>query len=186
VTSSKLMRLRTHFAHGRTAMLVAVTALCCGCNSGERPADVSTDRFIPSPGRAQAALEAVLVDWQAGRPREMIERLEVKVYPVDNQRKSGQDLDSFEILGEVPYSGARCFAVRLALSNPAQELKVRYVVLGIDPLFVYRQEDLDLLNHWDHMMPADPPVPSAATPIQGEEAATVENPAQPPAERNDS
>jgi hypothetical protein len=185
VISSSLLTWRTHFAYGRTAILVAVTALCWGCNSGETSNGVPTDRYIPSPDRAQAALEAVLADWQAGRPREMIERLEVKVYPIDNQRKAGQELDSFEILGELPFTGARCYAVRLTLGNPAADQKVRYVILGIDPLYVYRQEDFDLLNHWDHMMPAEPPAKTETTAPQSDESATVENSNQPPADRND-
>jgi hypothetical protein len=37
-------------------------------------------------------------------------------------------------------------------THPAEAQKVRYLVHGIDPLYVYRQEDFDLLNHWDHMM----------------------------------
>jgi len=146
------------------------------------PAGVPTKRFIPSPETAQTALEAVLADWQAGRPRELIERLEVKVFPIDNQRKPGQGLESFEILGEVPYEGARCFAVRLGLTHPAADQKVRYVILGIDPLYVYRQEDFELLNHWDHMMPADPDAKSENRSSESEKASTAGNPERPPAD----
>jgi hypothetical protein len=70
-------------------------------------------------------------------------------------------------------------------------LKVRYIVLGIDPLFVFRQEDFDLLMHWDHHMPASqakeidaPAAPqvtrdSASDPIETELPVTPE-PAEAP------
>ncbi|MSR59217.1 MAG: hypothetical protein EXS05_16500 [Planctomycetaceae bacterium] len=74
---------------------------------------------------------------------------------VDHLQQVGRPLEAFEILGEVPGQAARCFAVRLRLSEPELEVRERYVVIGIDPLWVYRQEDYDLISHWDHVMPAD-------------------------------
>lgn len=132
------------------AACLALAAFSCGCS---RPPD--PNRFVPASEKARSALEAVLIDWKAGLPVGMIERLSVKVYPIDNQRKKGQVLAGFEILGEVPQPGVRCFAVLLKFLDSAQDAKVRYVVHGIDPLYVYRQEDFDLLNHWDHMMPGE-------------------------------
>jgi hypothetical protein len=44
------------------------------------------------------------------------------------------------------------FTVKLTLEDPATELKARYVVVGIDPVWVFRQEDYDMLSHWDHPM----------------------------------
>jgi hypothetical protein len=141
---------RIRGARTRTALALAVAAFCCGCSRAPE-----ADRFVPAAELARAALEAVLVDWQAGLPAEMIQRLSVQVYPIDNQRKKGEELAGFEILGEVPQPGVRCFAVRLKFHNSAEDAKVRYVVHGIDPLYVYRQEDFDLLNHWDHLMPVE-------------------------------
>ncbi len=132
----------------QATVCVVIAVICCGCNR-----EPDANRFIPASDLARAAVEAVLVDWQAGLPRGQIDRLKVKVEPIDNQRKKGQTLAGFEILGEVTQPGVRCFAVRLEFQNATETSKVRYVVLGIDPLFVYRQEDFELLNHWDHMMP---------------------------------
>ena len=132
------------------AIGLTIAAFCCGCSPAPDP-----NRFVPASELAHAALEAVLVDWQARLPCGMVTRLPVQVYPIDNQRKKGQELAGFEILGEVAQPGVRCFAVRLKFQNSAEEAKVRYVVYGIDPLYVYRQEDFDLLNRWDHMMPGE-------------------------------
>ena len=129
---------------------LALAAICCGCARTPDP-----NRFVPAPELALAAVEAVLADWQAGLALGRIDRLAVTVEPIDNQRKKQQKLAGFEILGEVVSPGVRCFAVRLTYQDSVQE-KVRYVVLGINPLYVYRQEDFDLLNHWDHMMSDEP------------------------------
>ena len=63
--------------------------------------------------------------------------------------KSGQQqLKAFEIVGEetaASGSAPRYFKVRLTLAKgPPQE--VRYVVVGIDPLWVYREKDFDSLS----------------------------------------
>lgn len=133
----------------RLAAVVALTASNCGRDPEK------ADRFVPAPELARSALEAVLVDWKAGRPPLSIERLPVKVHVVDQFRKANQELEEFEILGEVPGAAGRCFAVRLKLSQPEADDKVRYIVIGIDPLWVFRQEDFDLMNHWGHPMATD-------------------------------
>ncbi len=141
---------RKRRAH-RYAFVCAVAAMICsGCSH-----EPDANRYVPAADLARAAVEAVLVDWQAGLTNGPINRLKVKIESIDNQRKQGQKLAGFEILGEVTQPGARCFAVRLEFKNSSESSKVRYVVIGIDPLFVYRQEDFDLLNQWDHMMPIE-------------------------------
>ena len=42
------------------------------------------------------------------------------------------------------------FTVQLALDAPPAEVRVRYYVIGIDPVWVVRQEDYDMLTHWEH------------------------------------
>jgi hypothetical protein len=152
----------------RAATLLAATAICCGC---DREPD-NLDRFVPAPELARAALEAVLADWKAGLPLGPIDRLAVKVQITDNQRKPGQLLDDFEILGEVPGATARCFAVRLKLREPFAEEKVRYAVFGIDPLWVFRQEDLEMLGHWEHPME---PEESASSQAEDQEPSNASN-----------
>jgi hypothetical protein len=75
------------------------------------------------------------------------------VFVVDTYRREGQTLERFEILGEVTGLTQRTHLIKLRFANPAAEEKVRYSVIGIDPLWVYRHEDLELLTHWEHKMP---------------------------------
>jgi hypothetical protein len=133
--------------------LAAVIAVVCG-NCGGEP--VKSDRFVPAPEVCRAAVEAVLVDWKEGRPAAPIDRLAVMVNVVDQHRKQGQALAKYEILGETPSVSGRCLVVRLKYAEPEGEETARYVVVGIDPLWVFRQEDLDLMNQWDHPMPPAP------------------------------
>ena len=53
--------------------------------------------------------------------------------------------------------------MKLKLSNPTAEKRERYVIVGIDPLWIFRQEDYDLLLHWEHQMPPARPEDSAVT-----------------------
>ena len=108
----------------------------------------SEQRFAPSPDIARAALEAVLNDWQAGKlPGPIAGQPVIQV--ADTQRRGGQVLLNYEILGELPADEDRRFQVRLALDQPAAEEKAQYVVVGIDPLWVFRQEDYDMGTQLD-------------------------------------
>jgi hypothetical protein len=144
----------------------------CGC---ARQADTAKS-FVPAPELSRAALEAVLSDWQAGLPPGQIDRLPVTVQVVDQHRKEGQELEEFEILGEAPGSAPCCFAVRLKLRRPEAEEKVRYVVVGINPLWVFRQEDYDGLSHWDHVMVDDPKGDTPSPDVGRQESIDEESP----------
>jgi hypothetical protein len=77
-------------------------------------------------------------------------------------------LESFEIIGELPVEGGRRFEVQLTLSDPPGNQKAQYIVLGIDPLWVIRQEDYDMITHWDHPMPKQAaPSPGARSDAAG-------------------
>jgi len=141
----------------RAAACLTAIALSAGC--GRQPS-AALKKFIPPSQQAREAVAAVLEDWQSAKVPGPIDRLAVKVQIIDRQRKEGQSLSDFEILGEVPEEGVRCFAVRLKLCDPDAEFKARFVVVGIDPLWVFRQEDYDLLNHWEHVMPEEQPAGS--------------------------
>ncbi len=149
------------FAAGALAMAqrclrwaaVLLVALVAGCGKNEPPAP-NLDRYTPAPELARAAVEAVLTSWKTGQPVDPEGRLP-KLVVTDKHRKEGQVLEEFEILGETPGDAKRCFAVKLKLSRPDEELRVRYAVIGIDPLLVFRHEDLEDIAQWDHPMPPE-------------------------------
>jgi hypothetical protein len=71
----------------------------------------------------------------------------------DGNQAAGRKLEAYTILGPVAADAPRCFAVRLKLAGSRDEVRERYVVIGLDPLWVLRYDDYEMLLHWDHPMP---------------------------------
>jgi hypothetical protein len=126
-------------------LIVGCALTTVGCHG-----DPNTARFIPASETARQALEAALRAWQQGRPPGKLEGLSnPEVILVDRCRRKDQTLDRFTILGETPGEGPRCFAAQLSLQNPEETQRVRFVVFGEDPLWVYRYEDYEMMIHWE-------------------------------------
>ena len=129
--------------------IIAAGAIGCGDKAGS---------YTPNPAVSEAAVRRALDAWKSGRPAGEVPDSKPAIHVTDAGRKPGQTLESYEVLGETGSESGRTFAVRLHLANPDEEVKAQYVVVGIDPLWVSRKEDFDLLMHWDHHMPpAEPP-----------------------------
>jgi hypothetical protein len=112
--------------------------------------DRSLARFTPSEEAANFALEAALRSWQLGNPPGRIVGLDSpEVILVDTCRHPGQTMERFAILGEAAGDGPRCFAVHVSLRTPAEEQRLRFVVYGVDPLWVYRYEDYEMMIRWE-------------------------------------
>ena len=134
-------------ALSRTLFFLALLMGQVGC------ARSSYKRFIPAEEAARAALTASLEAWERGEPHGPVAGTEAPVvHFVDSHHKPEQRLKGYEVQTMVPGEGPRVFAVRLKLDNPAEEMRVRYVVVGLDPLWVLRQEDYDMTAHWEHPM----------------------------------
>jgi hypothetical protein len=115
-----------------------------GCSEQADP-----NRFYPPEDRARQALEAALAGWQQGAPTGRVPgTANPAVQLADDHRSPSQRLKSFTILGAAPGDGPRVFTVKLALENPAAEEKVRFVVIGIDPVWVFRHEDYEMMSMW--------------------------------------
>ncbi|HEX5444028.1 MAG TPA: hypothetical protein VFW87_09380 [Pirellulales bacterium] len=127
--------------------LALVMALAPGC--GIRPAGF--ERYVPEEARANEALDRALAAWKSGGPAkpQPLTDPAAAIEVADGSRRPGQKLLDYQIVGEVSADGPRCFVVRLTLDQPAQQIDTRYYVAGIDPLWVFRQEDYDLIMHWE-------------------------------------
>jgi hypothetical protein len=139
----------TRCEHVRAALMLALVVLpgvvgCTQTSSGY-------ERYVPSVARAEEAMEAVLSAWQRGEPIGPLQlgSAPITIQVADSTRRPGQRLVGYELLGEVAGEGPRTFAVRLKLDNPSREREARYYLVGIDPLWVFRQEDYEALTHWD-------------------------------------
>ncbi|HVX11116.1 MAG TPA: hypothetical protein VHC22_08050 [Pirellulales bacterium] len=136
----------------RLLMLFALLPCATACN---RSAPTGYERYVPDAARAQEALDLVLGAWKNGEPAGELKlnSPDVTIQVADATRRPGQRLVDYELLGEISGEGPRTFAVRLKLDNPKAEREVRYYLVGIDPLWVFRQEDYDALIHWDACAP---------------------------------
>ncbi len=129
-------------------VLAVACFVSCGCGEYDR-----SSQFVPSVTVAESAVKAGMEAWKKGDPVGLVQGVtKPSVHVVDSHRKPGQQIVSYEILGEVPGNAPRCFAVKATLSGPETTERLRYIVVGIDPLWVFRQEDYDLLSHWEHPM----------------------------------
>ena len=131
----------------RAAILTIASLVATGC--GER-----ADRFVPPEQAAQQTLETALKAWQGGKtPPCLVEEGSPAIQLVDTHHEPGQRLVAFTVLGPTTGDAQRCYAVRLTFDNPRAEVRARFVVLGLDPLWVLRYEDYEMISHWDHPMP---------------------------------
>jgi hypothetical protein len=124
--------------------------MACGCWRTQRNAD-----FVPREEAARAALEAYLQAWAGGSTTQAVPQTSPPVMVVDELRVKGRTLKGYQVLGAVPADAPICFAVQLSLGNPPEDVRERYVVVGMDPLWVWRYDDYLMITHWSHPMPSD-------------------------------
>jgi hypothetical protein len=137
--------------------LIILSAIVAGCSSK------GYDRYIPDTTAARQALETGLNAWRDGQRPGMLENEIASVDFVDSRWLDGRILRDYEIIGDIPGGGPRCFTVKLNFASPTEEQKVRYYVFGVDPLWVFRQEDYDMMNHWECMDEQGKPTPRFST-----------------------
>jgi hypothetical protein len=125
-----------------------------GCDRSPRD---EAARYVPSPELAAAALDASLRAWRDGQPAGPVRAQGRSVEVSDSERLSGRRLKAYAILGPIGLEGPRGFAVRLALDAPPEESTVRYLVVGLDPIWVFRQEDYERISHWEHKVTTPSP-----------------------------
>ncbi len=131
-------------------LAAALIAACLGCSRSQKNQD-----FTPPEEKARAALDAALRAWSRGDTAQAVPDTNPAVLVIDERRGKGRPLTDYNILGSVPAEAPMCFAVQLKLANPPEEVRERYVVVGIDPLWVWRYDDYLMITHWSHPMPAD-------------------------------
>lgn len=159
------LTMTSHIARSWWLAGVVLLVLCSGCGSRKGNQD-----YTPSSQLATDTVCRALDAWKAGQPAGEVAGTSPVVYVTDGGRNPDQVLESFEILGETRGPAGRSFVVTLRLANPSEEIKTRYIVVGIDPLWVFRQEDFELLMHWDHRMP--PTLPDDKAGAEGVTPAT--------------
>jgi hypothetical protein len=135
---------------GRSLLWLTIASFSAGCGGAQR---VPTDLRPPDLESSKSALIASLEAWKADhRASGVLIRSKPSIGIVDSTR-ADRPLLGYEVVGPLMTVGkARPFAVRLILGEPHETVATRYLVLGLDPLWVFRQEDFERMLHWEHKM----------------------------------
>lgn len=147
----------------RLGFLLLAIAAVAGCGNSD---DSSLPLPVPAIEPSRAALKVALDAWKSGR---RIAGPPIGANPavgVVDTLQAERPLRDYKILGALgTLPEAQPFAVELDLDNPPEQVTTRYMVLGKDPLWVFRQEDYELIIHWEHKMSPEelnPPTEPAA------------------------
>jgi len=129
---------------GAGALLILFVWAISGCGP-------KAPNYVPPRDTARQALETALNAWQNGRPvGKPIEAASLRVQAVDSGWGKGQKLARYEIVDEVSRpDGKRCFKVRLHLLKPRTTHEVHYLVVGKEPLWIFREEDYKNYASWE-------------------------------------
>jgi hypothetical protein len=103
-----------------------------GC-SGTKDSD-----FFTSAATAHKAVEEALTAWKEGNALGPVTGTKPLVRPVDSQWRDGKRLTAFTILREEELDGRHLVVAQLTVEG-ADPAEVRYKVVGMDPLWVFRE-----------------------------------------------
>lgn len=112
-----------------------IAALLAGCGGD------GTQRYVQSSESARSSLETALNAWKNGDPHGTIESGDTEIDVFDARWRDGQQLESFEIVEELPADPHQTFKVTMRMKDATEDEENTYIVLGIDPIQVFRSED---------------------------------------------
>ncbi len=133
------MRMSRHIVDAfLLVLLFAATASLPGCGGP------SAEDYVPEADAARKGLEAALTSWKNGEPLKTISSLDTPVNVVDERWRAGKKLQSFEIVSEAPGDPHRTFTVKMRLAGQDHDEETKYIVTGLDPILVFREEDYNV------------------------------------------
>jgi hypothetical protein len=119
---------------GWAAVVVCLLLKGCGGGGGD-----SVDRYVPEVASARSSLETALNAWKGGAPLKTIEEGGHKIDVFDERWRSGQKLESYEILAEQKGDPHPQFLVKTVIKG--KEEATTYLVMGIDPINIFREQE---------------------------------------------
>jgi hypothetical protein len=124
----------------RILPLIVLAALP-GCGRGSAP--------LPSSGAARGALQAALDTWKAGKTPTALDAATPRVEVVDFEWRAGKALTDYSLGDDAPGQGTKTFSARLTLKGQPPK-DVTYMVLGVDPILIYRDADFTRAMNMDN------------------------------------
>ena len=120
---------------------IALEALA-GCGGGSAP--------LPSTDASRRALRASLDAWKAGKAASTLSSEKPSIEVVDFEWKAGKVLTEYVIGDQAPGQGTQTFSATLTLKGEPAVKGVQYMVLGLDPIRIYRDEDFTRALNMDN------------------------------------
>jgi hypothetical protein len=114
--------------------LMLVAPIGCG-DGGEA-------KYIPSETTAREALEVALTAWKEGKSHGTITSWNTPIDAYDARWRDGKKLEAFEVVREEMLEEKKAFVVKMKLVDE-KEQEVTYLVIGNNPLMVFRREDYE-------------------------------------------
>ena len=144
---------------------LVVASLATGCGSSKHDA---LELSPPDLEASKAALVASLDAWRANQRASGVTIGSAPAIGIVDAMRAERTLLEYEVVGPLMIvDKGRPFAVRLTLDGPRETITARYVVIGRDPLWVFRQEDLDRVLHWEHKMDPEAEAPLTESSTSG-------------------
>lgn len=126
---------------GSLAAPCFLTALCLlAALGGMGCRGKSIESYEPTSTAARDAVELALSTWKGGAKHGPITEVKPNINVFDARWQGGAKLESFEILEEVTGKQHPQFKVKLKVAGKPEET-TDYLVVGIDPLLVFREAD---------------------------------------------
>jgi hypothetical protein len=130
----------------RALSLITLAALA-GCGGGSAP--------LPSTVEARQALRTSLDAWKAGRAASSLVKEKPGIEVVDFEWKAGKVLSDYSLGQEAPGQGVQTLSASLTIKGEPGPKEVKYMVLGLDPTRIFRDEDYNRAMNMD-----DAPAPA--------------------------
>jgi len=129
-------------------LFLIALGLLAGCGEGSAP--------LPSKASAREALQTALDAWKAGKPPSSLAGAKPGIEVVDFEWKAGKALSDFSLGEETMGQGTQTIAATLTLPGEKAPKPVTYMILGLDPLRIFRDEDFHRALNMDNA-PVEPP-----------------------------
>ena len=110
-------------------VLLALIAPACGPSTN------------PSADAARTALATALDAWRDGKRPADLAGITPPVQVIDTVWVGGRELASYQIVGETPSESDKRFVVKLTYAAPPAMAEVVYIMVGSQPVSVFRDED---------------------------------------------
>ena len=126
----------------RRALFLTMLAALAGCGGGSAP--------LPSANDARQALQTSLDAWKAGKPASSLAAEKPSIEFVDFEWKAGKALTEFSLGQEAPGQGVQTLSATLTLKGEPGPKEVKYMVLGLEPMRIFRDEDYNRAMNMDN------------------------------------